>query len=195
MKKIIMASMLLSGISLFAGEYFVGANLSSADTGIKISGTVTINSTTYSAGYKDSDRDTNLNAKFGYIDNSARYYIQTGKLFDKGTTEYKSTTINYDRLLNKTVSGFIPFVGLHIGRGEGKIYGLKDTGNEYGIQAGILNNINDKAQFEAGVRHTFTSAKLTASQSGTYVGHTYSVNGELSSDDVTALYVGLNYKF
>lgn len=195
MKKIVMASILLASSSLVAGEYFVGANLSSVDMGAKISGTASYNGTTVSGSASDSDRDTGFNIKVGKLVDGGRIYLQTGKLYDDGILEYTSTTLNYDKFFTKTSNGFTPFLGAHIGSGSFDILGYSETGTEYGIQAGMLKDIDNKMQVEFGLRHTFTSAKFTANESGTYAGNSYSVNGELSSDDGTGFYVGMNYKF
>jgi hypothetical protein len=195
-KSLVLASLLLVGSSAMASDYFVGANIVNAESSATLSGTATYDGASYSGSISDSGRDTNINIKIGLNNIDNRIYIQTGKLYDDSNISYTSTTINYDKFLEKTSSGFTPFIGAHIGNGKFEILGYSQTGTEYGIQTGLLKTLeNKKFQFEAGIRYTVASAKFTANESGTINGKTYTVNGTIEADDATALYVGLNYKF
>ena len=212
-KSLIVASLLLAGTSAVAGDFFVGANLVHAKATAKASvnltgGSATLDGTTYnapdSASYSSSDSDNNLNIKFGIDEKNARYYIQTGNLYDVDNVKYSSTTLNYEVKL-EPFSGVTPFVGAHIGRGKVTVASASKTGSEYGLQAGILKNINNNLQFETGFRYTKSNISASYSivndtSSGTYNGHSYSTNNadmnlKAEITHITALYIGINYKF
>lgn len=214
MKKIVIASILLAGTSLLAGEYFIGGNLERTNTSstatLKLtSGTVTNNNTTYTAGdtlsLDGSMYDTHINFKFGLLNDNDRYYIQNAELADLGIVSYHSLTFNYDKFLDLGVSKVKPFVGAHAGLGMSKGI-VRDTGFEFGVQTGFIKDINNKIQFEAGIRHTISTVSFSDTDTlnaGTYrIGserYTVASGGaDITSksdiDDITTFYIGLNYK-
>ncbi len=180
-KSLILASLLLASSSVMASEYFVGADLVKANSSLK--GSYTINGTSGSAS--DSDSDTVVNFKFGMVDNNNRYYVKTGYLYEDTYIDYYSTTLNYERLL-EPVNGYTPFIGAHFGRGTLEILGAETTGNEYGVQAGALTNL-ENGEFEFGFRYSNASAKFSVTSG--------SDSATVEAESGTALYVGYNYKF
>ncbi len=213
-KSLLIASLLLASSSVMANDFFVGANIASANSTIKgtlglTSGSATVDGTTYSAGdsisVSDSDRDANINFKFGIINTEGRYYVKTGDIYDVDGISYKSTTLNYDKFVGSTINGFKPYVGAHIGKGKLDILGYNNTGTEYGIQVGALKQIDNNLAFELGLRHSRSNAKLTDStaattESGTLGSSSYSLTNAIleasvEAEKMTSLYLGLNYKF
>jgi len=194
-QSLIVASLLFTGTSAVAqNDFFIGANLGTIKSGATLSGTATYDGNNISGSASDSDRDTNINIKAGIVNNNNRYSVQTGKLYDEGEVSYTSTTLNYDRLFTET-SGFTPFVGVHIGKGKFEVYGWETTSTDYGIQAGVLKDLNKNFQFEAGLRYTKSNASFYVNEAGTDNGKAYNINATLEADDATAMYIGVNYKF
>lgn len=195
-KSLLVASLLLTSSSVMASDYFVGVNLLKSNSSANVSGTMNIGGTTYNV-VENTPSDNNLNFKFGMIDNSNRYTISTGtKLKDKGT-EYSSTEISYDYLFEKT-DIYTPYAGVSLGRGKLKdeIFGNHNVA-EYGVQTGVIIDIKNNFEFEAGVSYTKLSGDTTATNgSGTYQGNAFTnLNGSLDTKSATGLYIGINYKF
>jgi|GEM_PF-1934672 len=195
-KSLIVASLLLASSSVMASDYFVGVNLLKSNASANVSGTMNIGGTIYSV-VENTPSDNNLNFKFGMIDNSNRYTISTGtKLKDKGT-EYSSIAISYDYLFEKN-DIYTPFIGVSFGKGKLKdeLFGNHNV-TEYGVQTGVIIDIENNFEFEAGVSYTKLSCDTTATnKSGTYQGNTFTnMNGSLDIKSATGLYIGINYKF
>ncbi|MCK5110643.1 MAG: SPOR domain-containing protein [Arcobacteraceae bacterium] len=182
--------------SISQNKYFIGANIIIGKAYSNVSGTVSMaGSGVIITG--DTPVDTNINFKAGVLTNYDRFTITTGKKLDAEGMKYSSTTLGYDRLFN-LYKGYIPYAGVHIGSGklEDELFGNKNI-NEYGVQAGILKDINKNFQFEAGIIYTQFSGKITATnRSGTYQGSAFTnLNGSREMKDFAGIYTGLNYKF
>ncbi len=176
-------------------KYFVGVNIIHGKVYSNVSGTISMASS--GSIVVNTPADTNINFKVGVLTDYDRFTITAGKKLDAIGMKYSSTTIGYDILFN-LYKEYIPYAGVHIGSGklEDELFGNKNI-NEYGVQAGILKDINENFQFEAGIIYTQFSGKITATnRSGTYQGDTFTnLNGSREMKDFAAIYTGLNYKF
>jgi len=175
-KSLLMASLLLAGSSVMASEYFVGANYLNLDSDISISDGTTL-----------SEKDKNINFKFGIIDSEKRVYLQTGTVYNDNEygIDYKSTSINYDKLFQSN-GKFTPFIGVGIGYGTMDIDELRDeSGLEYWFRLGSLINLDNKSSFEIG--YTYMKSSIEFAET--------SENYKLDNISSKGLYVGYNYKF
>ncbi len=178
-------------ISKLQNEYFMGANIIRGKVSSNVSATAN------EAIAINNSADNNINFKVGTITNNNRFTIATGKKLDTMGMQYSSTTLGYDRLLG-LYAGYIPFAGVHIGKGkiEDELFGNKNM-DEYGMQAGIMKNINKNLQFEIGMIITIFSDEIKATnRSGTYQDNSFTnLNGTRKIENFSGIYTGLNYKF
>lgn len=133
-------------------------------------------------------KDTTVNIKFGFINNFYRQYLQYGKLFNKEYMTYNSLTYNFDKIFTLYTLGLDTFIGAHIG--IGKIDNtlankLTDYGTEFGMQCGVLKDINKYVQIETSVRYTQSKVNIHNITS-------YELRNKLNN--YKSFYIGLNYK-
>ncbi len=181
-KSLILATMLTVGSSLMAQSVFVGLDAVNSD----MSASIFAQTSSGSASMSDSDRDTNLKLKIGLDDVlNGRVYLKTGKVYDDGNFNYKSTTINYDYYFSEKDNTKL-FVGAGIGQGKVELYNYSGTGAEYGVRFGGMMSFNNLS-LEMGLGYTKASADFTITSGTDYA--------KVEAKNYSELFVGINYKF
>lgn len=205
-KSILTAALLLASSSVMAldSKVFVGLDATSANVDVEygFTGTATISGTSYSnLSAETDDTDTSLGIKAGaIIDNNHRiygYYTKTEPDVEGIDSELKILTLNYDYLADTGNAKLSPYIGAHIGQSDYEIIGYSDKSMMYGVQAGILYDIADNIEFEAGLSYSWMDSKpespTVSGTSGTVTLTNASIYAELQN--MTRFYVGMNFKF
>jgi hypothetical protein len=202
-KSLLLASLLAIGATSAVAmdtQWFVGLDASKVQTTVDetISGSATINGRAYAAsGSASTDvDDTSLGIKVGAIlDKTHRVSLHYTK-YDFDYDSYMNiTTLSYDYLFN-TNGKFTPFIGAHVGYGKVSAYDLvDDSGMLYGAQAGVIYELPNNFELEAGL--ALTGTNISPSTSASFSDSTVSVTGNYSMDigTITTMYFGINYKF
>ena len=186
-------------------QFFIGADMVRHTThaSLVFEGSATVNNVSYARyALYGSDNDTSPNFKAGMIDKDYRVYVNFDKAYDEYTVSYSSVNLNYDRFFNISTQTDL-YVGGHIGQGEFGILGRKDSGFQFGFQAGLIQNITENISFEVGYKYTIASAVIEQSGSGSgsiyvngqNVNYSYSGTATAKVKNTAALLVGVNYKF
>jgi len=190
----------------FLGLDFVKGKVDTTEGG---KGTITINGNTETGSFSDNSsvKDNTFGIKAGAIlDKNHRVYINYFKLKDTvydNDVSYTLPSINYDYLiLNDKLNGFVPYIGAHIGYGKtdfGDFIGsdFEDKSSlDYGINLGVIKDINKNVSLELGYRYTIVDEKTT--QSGTFTdadGDSISGTVYQENDSVSTFTFGVSYKF
>lgn len=205
-KSILAAALLLAGSAVIAldTQVFVGVDATSAkvDTKIGFTGTATIDGVDYSnLSATTDDSDTSFGIKTGVIlDKTHRiyaYYTQLEPNMSGIETELDILTLNYEYLFGTNDNDMNVYIGAHIGQSDYEAIGFDDSSLMYGIQVGLLYNINKNIELEVGISYSEMDSKpTTPAVSGTY-GNVVLTNASayLELENMTRGYIGLNYKF
>ena len=206
MNKLLISTMAIVALATTVSaepQFFIGADMVRHTThaSLVFEGSATVNNVSYARyALYGSDNDTSPNFKAGMIDKDYRVYVNFDKAYDEYTVSYSSVNLNYDRFFNISTQTDL-YVGGHIGQGEFGILGRKDSGFQFGFQAGLIQNITENISFEVGTKYTKVMTP-SVNQSNTYTvynnaeknsDNTYTVKSEIK--DIVALFVGVNYKF
>lgn len=192
-------------------SYFIGAGLvhGTVNTNEISSGTIVSNGVSSTGTIKDSEKlkDTSFDIKVGtIIEDKHRVYLNYYRLKDvafNNSLSYSLVSLNYDYLLHSAKTNlFNPYIGVHIGYGKsdfGDFVGNKfkdESSIDYGINIGILKNINKDISLEVGYKYTIVDNKSVLS--GTFVdgqGDTLTGSAYQEMEEVKVLNFGINFKF
>lgn len=194
MKKIVLSTVVASSLMFGANvEPFVGLDVLSVKAKPEAKGTV---GGVTGVSDKYNFKDTTFGIKAGAIidDNHRTYfsYMKASDTLDGEKSSYSLPAINYDYLIkNDKLNGFIPYVGAHIGYGKTKFNSyLKDKSSvDYGLNLGVIKDINEKVSLEVGYRYTYINSESSSSTA---------VPGAVitgKNKDAQAISFGINYKF
>ncbi len=161
-----------------ANRFFIGIDLAHHD--VSITGSAAGNSAS------DSDTDVSPSIKAGVIADNYRAYVRYDKAYDDYDIAYDSLDVSFEGL-SKVAPSTSLYYGAHLGQGWFELYGEEESGLQYGIQGGLIQDINENFSLEVGARYTMATAEFSA----TYNGDTYKVE----ADDIVTLSVGATYKF
>jgi hypothetical protein len=157
-----------------------------------INGESRINGTTYNSSASDTYVFPNL--KIGKVNTEERKYVSYTTTYLDDQAEYnlfyESLDFNYDKF-GETINGLKPYYGAHIGLGfltfEAAGNSTTKSSIEYGMQAGLLKEIDKSSNFELGVKYKLGTAKIQYTSGSDYA--------KLEADSVIAFFVGYNKKF
>ena len=200
-KSLIVAGILLASTGALAqNEVFIGADYVNAAPSFTLG--LSVNDEAEASGSLGVSSDSNVNFKVGMItDNTHRFTLSTGKLYDKAfvdddetiNAEFKLTSIGYDYLFK--ADNIQPYLGAFAGIGKLDLgatdVNFSDSGMVYGVRAGAIFNITKNIGLEVGAAYAKTDVKPEVSMHD----GADRVNLWLEVDDVTSYYIGLNYKF
>jgi hypothetical protein len=181
MKKIVLASLLATGLMAAGNENYFGINVGNA----KMSFSASANGTA-----ADGDTDgTQYTATLGH------YYGNTGRIsaaytyvkHDAGVDNSDAISFAYDFILPIAENKFSLYAGPVIGYTRYKEPGLDLSGFHYGAQAGTIVKVMDNIELEAGYRFLLETGSDTIDVSGTSV--------KVDADNVKMWYVGANFRF
>ncbi len=211
-KSIVLASLILANASLMATEtkWFVGLDMSKVKSSVKekVSGTVavTYNGAAYLNASGTLEDTTNVDdsapgIKVGMILNDVNrislHYTKYDFDYNSELTKYM---LSYDYLFSP-ISGFSPYLGAHLAQAKLNAYDgfAKDSGQIYGVQAGILYGITSNLEFEAGIALSQTNINPTLGLSATYTSGPWTATGTgqytMDINNMTTMFAGFNYKF
>jgi|GEM_PF-3618675 len=185
MKKILLSVASLAIISTVLSadkQFFAGIDLAYHNSSATISGET----------YSGSDSESNVypSIRAGIIDSDYRVYARYDIAYDE---KVDGIDMSYDSLdLNMEALHILApetnlYYGAHIGLGWLAIEGETDNGIQYGVQAGIIQDINQNFSLEFGLRYTIATAGFDITVAGD--------NAKLEADSVLTASVGANYKF
>ena len=183
MKKILLSASLVVSTLVAQDSWFAGIDLAHNNASGYEYRTVTAGV----VGVEQSlTNDMALNIKVGQEGFESRQYLNYSVEYNKASFAYCSLGYSYDKFA-EDINGVIPFYGVHLGVGKLKTSQYTDKGLEYGVQGGILKQIDDKSTFEAGVKYKVTTA------SASVVDVAVTTDSDINS--MTSLYVGYNIRF
>lgn len=161
---------------------FVGLEIGSTSYDLK-----GVNQTTgVSASADDTGGSQSLKAG-KYLGDAGRVYAVIGRVNADGA-DLQNYGIAYDYLIYNS-SPITPFIGATVGYQsidiDNSVVDL--SGLTYGLELGLLYEINQKFELELGYRHNFHSTDDTVVVSGQSL--------KFTSEKVSAWYIGANYKF
>lgn len=203
-KNLLFAGLLMIGsISSYALEIqpFLGVEVNKADIDIKLSGSITINGDTSSAGISYSVEETDVGFRLGaYLDDNQRAYVNYVKYEDEG--EYlENIALNYDYIFslpNNITNTFniMPYIGAHVGQGKLNVLDVfNGTGIIYGGQAGLIIPGTKAIELEIGYKYTFIDVDDSVSAEVTSGGTTLNANAKIEVDDMSTFFASVNWKF
>ena len=207
-KSLIVASILLAGSTLFAGDIkpFVGIDLSNVEIDYtkEIHNAMNNVDSTLILPLNESIKDTAVGFKLGAIIlNKHRSYISYIKYSSEDGSAI-NTLFNYDYLF-KSNEYMTPYIGIHAGRSEIEVelyddFKISQSGTAYGIQGGIIYNATANIDLEIGVSYTMIDADIIKSpttnasfNNGKIIFNNVQVTSEV--ENASRAFVGLNYKF
>jgi len=177
MKKIVLATLLATGLMAADNANYFGINVGNAKLKVDASGSgindsATIDGTQYTAVlghyYGDTGR---ISAAYTYIKH------------DAGVDNSDAFSVAYDFILPVVENRFSLYAGPVVGYTEYKESNLDLSGFHYGAQAGAIVRVIDKIELEAGYRYLEETGK------DTFGGATIKAN------NVQMWYVGANIRF
>lgn len=178
-KKIVLASLLASGLMAADSGVYVGVDLGNTAYDMKAS----------AAGVSATEKDDggSQTLKVGYYfdkNNRAGVFFQNVNT-SGGKTHFYG--VGYDYLIGD--NAFKPFVGAILGHASSKAddNSVNLTGAVYGAQVGVNYSINESFSVEAGYRYMKSKMEDTITVSG--------IDIKLEADPVTNWFIGANYKF
>ncbi|MEN8302862.1 MAG: hypothetical protein ABFQ64_02175 [Campylobacterota bacterium] len=184
MKKILLSIASLAVITTSAmaeDKFFIGLDLVHHDVTFSLSDTY--------SGMSGSGEDSHVapSFKIGMVADEYRLYGRYDIAYDEYGISYDSLDLNLEGLHSLSMNTNL-YYGLHAGMGWFDIAGIvTDEGPQYGLQAGVIQDINQNLSLEAGIRYTIATAGF------------YFADGidslTLDADSVLALSVGVNFKF
>ncbi len=181
MKKIVLASLLATGLMAAGNENYFGISAGNA----KMSFSASANGIS-----TDGDTDgTQYTAVLGH------YYGNTGRIsaaytyvnHDGDVDKSDAISFAYDFILPLAENKFSLYAGPVVGYTRYEEPGLDLSGFHYGAQAGALVQIMDNIELEAGYRYLFETGSDSIDILGTSV--------KVEADDVKMWYVGANIRF
>lgn len=180
MKKIVLATLLASGLMAADNGFYVGADM--GNTAAELKATVNGNS---AGSVKDDGGSQTLKLGY-YLDKNSRaagFYQHIN--MDGGSAS--TYGIGYDYLIGD--NAFKPFVGVLLGYGSMKVDGtpVNISGIIYGVQAGLNYAINENISAEVGYRY------MKSNMEDTITGPGGSATFEI--DPLKNWFIGANYKF
>lgn len=185
MKKSLVCALIVGTTSLMAakvGDVGVGFEFG----GLNSDATSKVNGVS-----SDGDIDTTYEAiRVGKYFDFGRLGLAVGKINKDKGTDGAYIGVNYDYMFYND-SKFIPFVGGVVAYNkntwEGNGISIDHNGMQYGLETGVVYDLNDKFEIEAGARYLKSNVKGDTTVSGNKI--------ELEVDSDIQYYLGLNYKF
>lgn len=175
MKKIVLISLLASGLLAAGNENFIGISAGEAKSTVKAS------VGPYSATGDDSE--TAYNVTFGhYYDDNGRVSGTYSHIDYSGVDYSDALTFSYDFMLPLT-GGLSLYAGPSVGYLWYKDSLIDLSGVTYGVQGGVNYRLADDIELDAGYRYVMVNGD------DNYLG----VKVEL--EDVKAWYLGVNVRF
>lgn len=181
MKKIVLASLLATGLMAGSNENYFGISAGNAKMTFNASG---------SGVSVDGDTDgTQYTATLGhYYGNSGRISAAyTYVKHDAGVDTSDAISFAYDFILPIAQDKFSIYAGPVVGYTRYEEPGLDLSGFHYGAQAGAIVKIMDNIELEAGYRYLIETGNDSIDVSG--------INVKVEADDVKMWYVGANIRF
>lgn len=179
MRKIVLASVLASGLMAADSGVYVGVDLGKTAYDLKASAMgITL---------VEQDDEASQTFKVGYyLDKNSRASTFFQNVNTDGGKTY-TYGVGYDYLIGE--SPLKPFVGAILGYGSSKADdgSIKLSGAIYGAQAGLNYALNENFSVEAGYRYMKSNMNDTITVSG--------VDVKLEADPIKNWFIGANYKF
>ncbi|MBN2870085.1 MAG: porin family protein [Campylobacterales bacterium] len=182
MKKIVLASLLATGLMAAGNENYVGISYGK----VKSDFSVTTNPGYVWVGGDTDFTDSAYNLTLGH------YYGENGRVSatftyvdgDDATDRSNGLTFSYDFILPLADNKLAIFVGPSVGYTWLKYDdGSNFSGIHYGAQAGAIVRLIENIEIEGGYRYLFENGEET------YAG------GKIDLDNVSMWYVGANFRF
>ena len=179
MKKIVLASLLATGLMAADSGVYVGVDLGNTTYDFKASAMGISATDKYDGGSQT--------LKVGYyLDKNSRASAFFQNINTDGEKTY-TYGVGYDYLIGE--SPLKPFVGAIIGYGSSKADdgSVKLAGAIYGAQAGLNYTVTENFSVEAGYRYMKSNMEDTITISG--------IDVKLEADPIKNWFIGANYKF
>lgn len=197
MKKIVLSA-LLATTCIFAVdvEPYIGLNIGFANTELDVQATNLTNSKSASASVRSHELAFGISGG-AILNNNHRVslnYTNSSGEFESNGAEIEGDLdlflVNYDYLftLGKATPSLHPYIGINVGYAD--VEGL-DSDIAYGINLGLIQNINETVSFELGYKFTYLDASST--ETGSILGNPVSATAEVES--AHNVFVAVNYKF
>lgn len=184
MKKIVLSAsaILLLSTSAYAGkigDYGIGFEFG----GLKSNATSSTNGVS-----SDGDLNTSYEAiKIGKYFDFGRVGASIGLMNKDKGTDGEFIGVSYDYMFYNETK-LTPFIGASVSYSWNEAnYDIEHNGFQYGPQAGIVYDITDKIELEAGLRYLESNVDGSKNISGNTV--------KIEVDNVIQYYIGIGYKF
>jgi len=173
MKKIILTMMLMASISQAQGFFGIEVGTQTLNSNFNTEDTGTV------YGFKFGSQQTNWRTSFGY------------NYFDSGDSKLTQNLlyVSADYIFTNEVEVIRPYIGGNVGYTFFDYDGNEvDNSFSYGLQAGVILNLDYNFNIDVGAKYTLYSNSVTYP----YYYEDYYIE---AFDDSLSFTIGLNYKF